>query len=187
MKNHVVQWSAVCLMVLGAAHSWSTEVRDEALLTDESPLQLNLEVPAQWLALDDAALDALRGGFDIGNGLRVSFGFMRSIAINGEQVSQTSFHFPDLQNITPDQARIAGEAMSQAGVIQVGRHNVVAASDAIAQSALSGATIVQNSLNNQHISSLTEINTAVNSMGLIKSMNAQSALQEALLGSLNVR
>ena len=180
MKTKLFTYSALCLAALGAGQCWANDP------IDDEPLQLEISMPAEWLALDDAMLDTLRGGFDMGNGLKVSFGFMRSIAINGEQVSRTSFHFTDLQNITPDQARVASEAMAQAGVVQVGRNNVVSPADA-AQNALSAVSIVQNSLNNQHISALTEINTTVNSMGLIKSMNARSSMQEALLGSLNVR
>ena len=180
MQTNLFTYSALWLAVLGTGQCWANDQ------TNDEPLQLEISMPTEWVALDDALLDTLRGGFDIGNGLKVSFGFMRSIAVNGEQVSRTSFHFPDLKSITPDQARVASESMAQAGVVQLGRNNVVNPTDA-AQPALSAVSIVQNSLNNQHISALTQINTTVNSMGLIKSMNALSSMQEALLGSLNVR
>ncbi len=162
MRHLVCQYSAACLMVLVSSQSIALNVvsmPDTALAQD-------------WVALDDPLLDTLRGGFDMGNGLRVSFGVMRSIAINGEQVSRTSFHVSDLKSITPDQARSASNAIGQVSLVQP---------------EMSGASIVQNSLNNQHISSLTEINTTVNSMGLIKTMNASSTLQDALLGSVGVR
>ena len=190
MKHDIVKWSFVSFIMMGAGHGFASNqpLAGEALQ--------DISVESDWIALSDELLDSLRGGFDLGAGLKVSFGFMRSIAINGEQVSRISFNFPDLKNITPDQARFAGEAMAQAGVVQVGRGNVVLDSDsgssgvrelAGTQAAMGGATIIQNSLNNQQISTLTEINTAVNSLGMIKSMNARSTLQEALLGSLNVR
>lgn len=162
MRHLMCQYSAACLMVLGAGHSAATNIVTES----------QRAVPHDWVALDDPLLDTFRGGFDMGNGLRVSFGVMRSIAINGEQVSRTSFNFPDLKTITPAQARAAGSAMEQVRIVQP---------------EMSGASFVQNSLNNQRISTLTEINTAVNSMGLIKTMNARSTLQDALLGSVGVR
>jgi hypothetical protein len=117
-------------------------------------------------AVDDAVLDQLRGGYSWGEGLRVSFGLVRTVAINGEQVHRSSFHVSDVT-----------------GMVQSGANNVVAALD---NSPMTGF-VVQNSLNNQQISTLTEVNTAVNSMGLMKSLNASQVMQEALLGGLRVR
>lgn len=48
-------------------------------------------------------------------------------------------------------------------------------------------TIIQNSLNNQNIQTLTVINTGVNSQALFKAINLQSVLSDALLGPLTVR
>ena len=187
MKKSVFKWAAVGLVVLGMGKSFGSGQLDA-----ESAADAQLE----WVALEDTLLDTMRGGFDMGSGLKVSFGFVRTVAINGDMVSRTSFNFPDLKAITPDQARMAGDAIAQGGVVQNGRNNVVVASDnalasanaaEAAQPALAAASIVQNSLNNQHISTLTQINTGVNSMGIIKSMNAQSVLKDALLGGLGVR
>ena len=191
MKTNIFKWVALGLVVVGVGKSFGSDpstaepVAAEPIASETQP----------WVALNDPLLDTLRGGFDFGNGLRVSFGFVRTVAINGDLVRRTSFNFPDLKSITPDQARSAGEALAQAGVVQNGRNNVVVSNDTAAlakvsvatEPAVAAATIVQNSLNNQRISSLTEINTAVNSMGMIKNMNAQLALKEALLGTLGVR
>ena len=187
MKNCAFKWTVLFLAVLGAGRGFAVAEPAAEQVVADSP---------QWVALDDPVLDTMRGGFDMGSGLKVSFGFVRTVAINGDMVSRTSFNFPDLKAITPDQARMAGDAIAQGGVVQNGRNNVVVASDnalassnaaEAAQPALAAASIVQNSLNNQHISTLTQINTGVNSMGIIKSMNAQSVLKDALLGGLGVR
>jgi hypothetical protein len=45
-------------------------------------------------------------------------------------------------------------------------------------------TVVQNSLNDQHIQTLTTLNTTVNSLDLFKGLNLQDTLQTALLNSL---
>ena len=186
MKNCAFKWTVLFLAVLGAGRGFAVAEPAAEQVVADSP---------QWVALDDPVLDTMRGGFDMGSGLKVSFGFVRTVAINGDMVRRTSFNFPDLKAITPDQARMAGEAMAQGGVVQNGRNNVVVASDnavvstnaAKVEPTMAAASIVQNSLNNQHISTLTQINTGVNSMGMIKSMNAQSILKDALLGGLGVR
>ena len=46
--------------------------------------------------------------------------------------------------------------------------------------------MIQNSLNNQNIQTLTVINTGVNSLSLLKTLNTQVVLKEALLGALGV-
>ena len=48
-------------------------------------------------------------------------------------------------------------------------------------------TLIQNSLNDQHIKTLTIINTGVNSLGLLKALNTQTVLNDALLGALGSR
>ena len=50
-----------------------------------------------------------------------------------------------------------------------------------------GGTIVQNSLNNQSIRSLTTINATVGSLGVLKSLNTQSALRDALISAIPIR
>jgi hypothetical protein len=112
-------------------------------------------------ALDDDALDQLRGGFDWGEGLKISFGWVRTVAINGETVHQARFAMPDMSRMRAEQAALWTEAAT-----------------------VLPATVVQNSLSNQQISTLTEINATVNSLGLMKSLNASGVLRESLLDSV---
>ena len=74
--------------------------------------------------------------------------------------------------------------MAEAGLVQVGVGNRVPVGT-LAQ--VPSGTIIQNSLNNQNIQTMTVINTGVNSQALFKALNIQSILNDALLGSLTVR
>jgi hypothetical protein len=52
---------------------------------------------------------------------------------------------------------------------------------------LGAATVVQNSLNNQDIRTLTQINAGVNSLGILHAINTQGALRDALIGAVGLR
>jgi len=137
-----------------------------------------------WVAVSDEALGAQRGGFVVANDLTVSFGMVRTVTLNGDLVNATSFNLPDVARITSEQARLASVAMAEAGLIQVGGGNRVPVGT-LAQ--VPSGTIIQNSLNNQNIQTMTVINTGVNSQAMFKALNIQSILNDALLGSLTVR
>jgi len=85
--------------------------------------------PAQggevWLAASNKTLDGMRGGFDIGAGLMVSFGVVRSIAINGNLLVTTSFNIADLSKITPLQAALISQQVGALNLIQNGPGNTV--------------------------------------------------------------
>lgn len=141
-----------------------------------------------WVAVSDGKLEDLRGGFDAGQGLTVSFGFIRTVTINGDLLNKSSFNIPDLVNITPEQAKIANDAISKAGfVVQNGPGNQIESSgNSGTQLRLPTSTIIQNSLNNQKIQTLTVINTEVNSLSLLRTINTQTVLKDALLDALGV-
>ena len=140
--------------------------------------------PDEWVAVSDQQLDAQRGGFDPGSGLAVSFGIIRTVMVNGDLVSKTSFNLPDVTQITPEQARIASAAIADSGLVQIGPNNFV---DAGVRSGLATGTLIQNSLNDQQIQTLTIINTGVNSLALLKALNTQTVLNDALLGAVGSR
>lgn len=138
----------------------------------------------EWVAASDEELDDLRGGFEAASGLTVSFGIVRSVSINGDLVSRTSFDLPDVSTITAEQASMAKAAIAQATLVQNGAGNFV---DAGVRAQLGAGTLIQNSLNDQNIQTLTVINTGVNSLGLLKSLNTQDILKDALLGPMSNR
>ena len=138
----------------------------------------------EWSPVTDQALDGMRGGFDVGQALTVSFGIVRSVTINGNLVTQTSFNLPDITKINDEQAKIASLAIAETGVIQNGIGNILTNG---VRSELPASTVIQNTLNDQTIQTLTVINAGVNSMGMLKSINTQTTLKDALLGSLKLR
>jgi hypothetical protein len=121
--------------------------------------------PSQ-LAVSEAALGELRGGFVV------------------DLVNTSRFFLPDVGHITEQQARAASTALTDAGLVQIGAGNSVIAA---AQAQMNGGTIIQNSLSDQNIQTLTVINTGVNSQSLFQAANVRSVLNEALAGSLTPR
>lgn len=139
---------------------------------------------ALWLAVSDRTLDSFRGGFALADGLRVSFGITRALYINGELVTQMSLNFGQLSELTPVQAeQLSRQLAATSLVVQVGQGNSIApeASDA------AFATVIQNTLNNQQILQQTVINASSNALGLIKHLNTQATVNEALSGAIGAR
>lgn len=134
------------------------------------------------VAISEEKLDTMRGGFDVANGLKVSFGVSRMAVVNGNLVTQTSFNIPDLSNMTTQQAQAPASA-NIGSLLQNGGGNVAQQG---AVQGLSGA-VIQNTLSNQNILTLTTINTSVNSLGLFKSMNLGATLNNALMNSVRPR
>ena len=175
MKKTLVQWAALSAFLL----TTSTCFGDASLGARKPRFD-----PTAWVPASDEQLAGQRGGFETKTGLAVSFGIVRTVAINGDVVSKTSFNFQDMGNITAQEVRLATQAMAQSGVLQVGGGNGT-------QTTVSApgvpATVVQNSLNGQNIQALTLISTSVNSLGLFKSSNAQTTLRDALMGTMGTR
>lgn len=142
-------------------------------------LCLPARADAVWQAVGDRTLDGLRGGFDVGGGLLVSFGITRAVYINGDLVTQTTLNFGRISELTPMQAAQLGQQMAALNLVQIGAGNSVDP-DALATGA---GTVIQNTLNNQHIVNQTVIDARSNAMGMIKNLNIQNTLNEALTRS----
>lgn len=175
MKRLSKQLTSVCFLLMAGNACFGVGIDKE----ERRAFQ-----PTEWVAASDENLSNMRGGFDAGSGLNVSFGIVRTVSINGDLVNKTSFTLPDMTKITSEQARIASAAIAEAGIVQNGPGNFV---DTNVKSQLSSGTIIQNTLNAQKIQTLTVINTGVNSLGLFKAINTQSVLKDALLGSIGIR
>lgn len=139
------------------------------------------EVRGWGVAVSDNHLAAVRGGFDAGSGLLVSFGIERAVYVNGNLVTSTSLNIPDIGQMNVEQASALAAATSTLSVVQNGPGNTF---DPAALTQTTAGTVVQNSLNNQNIRTLTTLNTTVNTLDLFKSVNLQSTLQAALVNSL---
>lgn len=133
--------------------------------------------PAEWVAVDSAALENLRGGFTTASGLAVSLGIERLVSINGELVSRTSFQIADVGQLDVEQARQTGAALSAVKLIRNGGDNMVLTG--FSDSTLAGV-VIQNTLNDQRIESTTVINATVNSIGLLKNLNFHGNVGDAI-------
>lgn len=132
---------------------------------------------ASWVAVADAVLDQSRGGFTFDTGLQLALGIERDISINGELVSRTSLQLTDLSRLSAEQAQQTRDVLSAVKLVQNGRDNIYVG--AMSTQTLGGA-VIQNSLNDQLIQTQTVIHSSVNSMALLKTLNFQGSLGDAI-------
>lgn len=137
-----------------------------------------------WLAASDHTLDQLRGGFDLGKGLMVSFGISRAVSINGQLVTSTQFQINDFTRLTSQQVTSVSQLRgAQAQVVSNGPGNKVDPSALT----VPFSTFVQNTLSNQTIRSETVIQASSNGLGLIKNLNLQQSLNDAINHAIGQR
>jgi hypothetical protein len=149
-----------------------------ALAGFSAPAAAGAAEPASGTApVNDAQLDAMRGGFTTPAGLAVSLGIDRLVSINGDVVARTSFDIADLNHVSQEQARLTHDALSSVKLIQNGGDNIYQAG---ASTSVIGGVVIQNTLNDQLIRSETVINSTVNSASLLKTLNFQGSLSDAL-------
>lgn len=141
--------------------------------------------PARWQALDASRLQGLRGGFDLGSGIRASLGIDRSVRVNGELLSRVEFTLPDLSRISAEQARAAALALGRLTQVRDGVQ--LSGLPPPSPDSLPGATLIQNSLNNQWLQQVTIVQAGVNTLGLLKAAQWTTTLQDGLARALAPR
>lgn len=130
---------------------------------------------ADWIPVDPARLDGLRGGYRMPSGLLVSFGIERVAYVNGELVSYLRVDIPDVRNLTAEQAgELAKLARTQ--LVQVGPGNTFSGTG-------QGGLVIQNTLDGQHIRAQTTLDVGVGTLGMFQALNAGEALRNAGLGA----
>ncbi|WP_341645821.1 hypothetical protein [Thauera sp. SDU_THAU2] len=131
----------------------------------------------------DARLDTLRGGFETPGGLQMRFGIERVVLINGVLHSTTSLRL-DGPNPAGGQpaAGIPLSPGSALALIQSGPNNI---SHLLPANSL--ATIVQNSLDNQKLQTITTISATVNSLEVMQGVRMEQAMQEAVTRAAQMR
>ncbi|GGA05402.1 hypothetical protein [Dyella caseinilytica] len=132
------------------------------------------------LPVPNEKLDVVRGGFDLGDGLEASLGIQRAVYIDGNLVTYASVNIPDLAHVTTQQAMALASALSTVNV-QSGQGNTF---DPSSLGNTTAATVIQNTLNNQTIRSLTTLNVAVNTLNAFRDEGMQQALQAAQVQAL---
>jgi len=74
------------------------------------------------MPISTQSLASIRGGFDLGDGLEVSFGIQRAVYVDGNLVTYLNVSIPDIAHITAQQATSLAEALGTIDV-QVGSGN----------------------------------------------------------------
>jgi len=120
-------------------------------------------------------LETSRGGFELPSGLQASFGFARVIYVNGELVASTRVSIPDVAAMTPEQARALADAQ-RGQLLQIGEGNRAA-------TVPGGGLVIQNALDGQDIRATTTLDIGVDTLGLFQDLNAQAAMQDALIAA----
>lgn len=152
----------------------TAEASPPAVDRTEAPLWLTAARP-----VDDSAMAELRGGFVMPDGLKVSFGIERVVMINGVLASTTTLNLTDLGKLVGTGGGNVPPAIANSlAVIQNGPNNLFTG-DVINASGF--ATVIQNSLDNQRIQTITTINTQVNSGELLRAHRFGEALRDVML------
>jgi hypothetical protein len=131
--------------------------------------------------VDAATLDTIRGGFSYGDNLLVTLGIDRLVRINGNAVEQSSVQFGDVGKLASGATQLSADAIQGTRLIQNGQAGQMVST--LANGALAG-TVIQNTLNDQLISSQTTIRASVNNAGLVQGMNFGATLNQALLNAV---
>lgn len=131
--------------------------------------------------VDAATLDTVRGGFSYGDNLLVTLGIDRLVRINGNAVEQSSVQFGDVGKLASGATALSADAIQGTRLIQNGQAGQMVST--LANGALAG-TVIQNTLNDQLISSQTTIRASVNNAGLVQGMNFGATLNQALLNAV---
>jgi hypothetical protein len=181
--NNILKITSLCSLLF-AGMAWAGAACAQSQVAGAAPAQNNSEDGLNgkdWVAVSNSRLDTMRGGFDFGGGLVASFGIERSVMINGTLVNTINVQIPNIAQMTPAQATALAAATNTVNVIQNGPGNTVDPSSI--GTAGSGASVIQNTLNNQNIQSLTTLNATVNTLNTFKNLNIQSTIQNALINS----
>jgi len=174
----VTDQAPVVLVIAGGADA-PVSARDWVEETVAAPAPFALAA-----ALGYESLDEIRGGFEPADSqLKFSFGIERAVFINGELVTTTVLNLRDLQwtsGVGPAPEAATSGIAGAVGIIQNGGGNAVPAQIG----ANLAGTVIQNTLDNQAIQTVTTVNAAVNSAQILRAMSVQSAVQNGLINSL---
>jgi len=127
---------AVCrIMVWGLAGMASQVLADATPTLADHPFE-------HWERASDSELDQLRGGFVLPNGVTIDFSLERIISLNGAVVSSSFFELPSNVTLIQNGNIIQNPGLSMSGL----------------------GTVIQNNLDNQTISALTQLNLTVSNV-----------------------
>jgi len=132
------------------------------------------ELGAEWRAVDPARLAQMRGGFQMPSGMMLSFGIERVVYLNGEVTARIAVQVPDVARITPEQAQALAD-FNRGLVVQIGEGN------RFDPAQIAGGIVIQNTLDDQDIRTLTRVEVGTDTLGAYQNLNANGALTDALI------
>ncbi len=133
--------------------------------------------------LNNSVLDKIRGGFQTGEGLIITFGISRTVFVNGILESQASFNLPGHLNRTGPPLRTGGNDSTSLIVVQDGLESrIIRGESALGRPET--ITIVQNDLDNQIIQVKTEIDVRVLNSEIIRFQRLGFLLENEIRNSL---
>lgn len=165
----------ICLATSAALFAGATQAAQPTVMAERADAATFGTAP-----VSDGRLAAIRGGFDLGNGLVASFGISRAIFVNGTLVASINVDIPDLAQIDSVQANALASLANDVTVIRSGPGNFA---DPAAFDRVTGALVIQNSLDGQQIRALTTLDTTVRNLAQFSSLNIGNTLQQALVKS----
>ena len=136
----------------------------------------SLVADANELITENGQLDQMRGGFSIGDGLDISFGFTQTGAINGVEQYNNNF------SVNSVASGFDNVDMTNMGavLIQNGPGNFVSP-DVLDSMANSFGSIIQNSLDDQVISTTTIYDISLHNVpGTLQGLSGEQALMDSL-------
>lgn len=132
------------------------------------------DLGAEWQPVDPGRLAQMRGGFQMPSGMMLSFGIERVVFLNGELTARIAVQIPDVARITPEQAQALAD-FNRGLIVQIGEGNRADPAQ------LAGGLVIQNTLDDQDIRTVTRIDVGVDTLGAYQNLNASGALNDALI------
>jgi len=194
---HALRIPIICCAVWTSAsfcvHAQETVNFESEEVQQSSPSRSQRE--EIWMAVSDRKLEKMRGGFDVGGGLVVSVGLSLATTINGELVARTHIPSTQLTQLSTGQAELLRERLNSITLVQSGLGNQWGEhrsgngnGTSVTQIPASGfGTVIQNTLNDQHIQHATIIDISSNASALLQSLSWQNTLRETLQNLGGVR
>lgn len=136
-----------------------------------------------WRTVSNRTLSHMRGGFDVGGGLLVNFGITRAVYVNGALVTESMLNVADLSRLDAAQAARLHAQMSELKLVQNGPGNTAPADLA----SLRHGLVIQNTLNNQSIHVQTILNASSNGLSMVRTLNLQGAIDDAVQRAVGPR
>jgi hypothetical protein len=132
-------------------------------------------------AVANDRLEDIRGGFEIPANLHAGMKLERLVYLNGDLLTKVTADIPDIAHMTVDQANALKDAAG-AIVIQNGPSNAFNLMDLGPAS-----TVIQNTLNDQHVLALTTVSISVNTLGAMREIKFQDGLRDQFVSIPGVR